>query len=314
MLESFRSASAPTLLVAASLAWVAPPADATWSVVAVDRETQEIAISSATCVTGIDLAAFSPAVVVGRGAGAAQSFVDSTGQRRQIMADGFAAGAAADTIIDQLAAVTGSANHQNGLATGLGDAATFSGSSTFAHSSGLTGSFDGVHYAIQGNILTGRPVVEMAEAALRDTAGDLPAKVMAAMEAARAMGGDGRCSCLGSVTGCGSPPASFTKTADVGFFIVARYGDVDDPTCSASGCADGDYLFRLNVAGASSGDPDAVLQLRGLFDAARTALEGRPDAIASTAEFRGGTDLTLRLELRDWRNLPISAAITAVTA
>lgn len=304
-------------LFAAALALglgLAAPADATWSIVAVDSETQEVAISSATCVTGIDLAALSPAIIVGRGAGAAQSFVDGSGQRRQIMADGFLNGTAASTIMDQLIAVSGSANHQNGIATALGEAATFSGGSTFAHSSGLTGSLGTLHYAIQGNILTGRPVVEMAEAALRDTPGDLPAKVMAAMEAARLMGGDGRCSCPASITGCGSPPPSFTKTADVGYFIITRYGDTDDTACNASGCADGDYFLALNVANASSGDPDAVFQLRDQFDIERTALEGRPDAIASDVEYRFDAAPVMRIQLRDWRGLAATAPITSVTA
>ena len=146
--------------------FLAAPTWATWSVVAVDTETLEVAIASATCVTGIDLKAFSPALVVAKGGGAAQSLVDGSGARRQIMRDGFVAGTSADDIMTQLIAQSGSSNHQNGVATQLGDSATFSGAVTGAHSSGAIGNFGTVHYAVQGNILTGRPVVDMAESAL----------------------------------------------------------------------------------------------------------------------------------------------------
>ena len=73
--------------------------------------------------------------------------------------------------------------HQNGLARTAGDAATFSGASTFAHSSGVIGQSGTLHYAIQGNILTGAPVVTMAEQALVNTPGALSEKLMAAIAA-----------------------------------------------------------------------------------------------------------------------------------
>ena len=45
------------------------PAGATWSIVAADVETQEIVVASATCLTGFDLKAWLPAIVVGKGGG-----------------------------------------------------------------------------------------------------------------------------------------------------------------------------------------------------------------------------------------------------
>ena len=59
--------------------------------------------------------------------------------------------------------------------------------------------------------------------------------------------------------------------------VVARVGDTDDGNCSASGCVDGDYLMRINVAFQSSGNPDPVCQLRDLFDDWRADLVGRTD-------------------------------------
>ena len=293
---------------------VAAPAAATWSIAAADTETQEVAVASATCVTGIDLRAELPVVRVGVGAGAAQSQLDSSGTRRDIMWDGLIAGQSSDTIMQQLASLSGNSIHQNGLADTGGDAATFSGSGTFAHSSGVTGQVGTLHYAIQGNILTGRAVIDLAEAALRNTAGDLPERVMAAMEAARAAGGDGRCSCSPSApTSCGAPPPSFTKSSDVGFLIVSRFGDTDDSNCTANGCADGSYFLNLNVPFEGRTDPDPVLQLQTQFDSFRQGLIGRPDAIQSTVGIAPqGDDFVLTVTPEDWQGTALAAGTLTV--
>src|SRR5690606_38794760 len=102
-----------------------------------------------------------------------------------------------------------------------------------AWAGGLTGQFNYTHaghestivYAIQGNILTGAPVVQQALQAVQNTSGDLTARMMAGMQAARAMGGDGRCSCPGNPTGCGAPPPSSSKSAHIAYMLTARAGD-----------------------------------------------------------------------------------------
>ncbi len=291
------------------------PVRATWSIVAADTVTEEVAVVSATCVTNIDLKAFSPAVVVGRGAGAAQSFVDGSGQRRAIMRQGFLDGDSSSDILAQLEALAGTANHQHGLADTGGDAASGTGANNGGHASGVTGQVGSTFYAIQGNVLTGSPVVSMAEQAFVNTVGDLPEKVMAAMEAARAMGGDGRCSCSpGNPTGCGSPPANFTKSADVGFMIVARLGDTDDPACSSSGCADGDYFMDFNVANQGTSAPDPVLTLRTNFDAWRAGLVGRPDGVQCPVTFApSGANILMTIDLRDWQGMPLGAPVNLVS-
>ena len=46
--------------------------------------------------------------------------------------------------------------------------------------------------------------------------------------AARALGGDGRCSCsVSQPTSCGVPPPGFQKSAHVAVFVVARLGDTN---------------------------------------------------------------------------------------
>lgn len=297
------------LLIA--LASVVSPAVATWSIVAADTETQEVSVGSATCVTNLDLKAFSPVIVVGKGAGAAQSQVDGSGERRQIMFGGFEAGTTSSAILGQLQALALERFHQHGLADSGGDSATASGAQNGAHASGVTGTVGTIHYAIQGNVLAGSPVVTEAEAAFVSAAGDLPERLMAAMEAARAFGGDGRCSCSpGNPTGCGSPPASFTKSADIGFMIVARVGDTDDGNCASSGCADGDYFLDFNVPNQATSDPDPVLTLRTMFDGWRAGLVGEPDAVASLLSVFGETGgFRLRIEPRDWQGTALGAGV-----
>ncbi len=297
-----------------------PPANATWSIVAVDTETQEVAVSGATCVTGLDLKAVLPVVVVGEGGGAAQYFVDTSGQRRQIMHDGIVNGLTAEQIITQLEALSSSDNHQHGVAeTGAtasdGSSATQTGANSGAWAGGNTGTVGNIYYAIQGNVLTGPPVVNMATQTFVNTVGDLPAKMMAAMETARSFGGDGRCSCSpGDPDGCGSPPASFDKAADIGFMIVSRFGDMDDAACTGNGCADGDYFLDFNVANQTSVDPDPVLQLQTLFDSIRTNHLGRPDAVASTLDFTPNAQgFLLTVELNDWQGSSIGAGVGSFT-
>ena len=99
----------------------------------------------------------------------------------------------------------GHQSRQYGIVSLTGGEETFTGTGAGAWAGGVVGQSGNLRYAIQGNILTGQPVVTAAEQALVTTPGGLPDKLMAAMEAARAMGGDGRCSCSQfSPTACGS--------------------------------------------------------------------------------------------------------------
>lgn len=222
------------VLAAAGLA--CSPASATWSVLIVDTQTGEIAVGSATCVPGINLRANTPVLILGKGAVTAQSAVDTSGTNRARIFEGFARGATLDEIFADLAANdTGHGNRQYGFVDTTGDALTYSGPQNADWAGGVTGRIEAgapgpegdIVYAVQGNILTGAPVVNAAEDAILNTQGDLAEKMMAAMEAAYAFGGDGRCSCSSAnPTGCGAPPKTgFVRTADVGYMLVGRLGD-----------------------------------------------------------------------------------------
>ena len=288
---------------------------ATWSIIIVDTRTGEVAIGSATCVPGWDLRSLTAVLVIGRGGACAQSYVDFSGRNRLLIFNGFKNGTSPKDILAALAKAD--PNHQTrqyGMVDTQGRAIGFTGSMASAWKGHLTGKIGTLVYAIQGNILTGAAVANAAETALKNTNGDLAAKLMAAMEAARKMGGDGRCSCkTGSPTSCGSPPKSFTKSSDIGFMMIGRQGDTDG-TCNGSvGCATGKYYMNLNVIGYAR-NPDPVLTLKTMFDKWRKDHGGRPDHNLSTVSIPSGnlpadgsTMTTARLVLRDLEGKQLTA-------
>jgi len=257
-------------------------AGATWSIIAVNTRTKEICVSSATCLTSFDLRRFLPVVVVGKGAGCAQSFVDSSGLNRLAIWNGLKVTQPPIGILGILQQIDPAfQTRQYGIVDMWNAPATFTGTGAGIAKFGVTGIDGEIRYAIQGNVLTGNQVITSAESAFLAYPGDLTQKVMAAMEAARVLGGDGRCSCSSSApTSCGVPPPSFTKSAHVGGLIDARLGDTDGVCNTAVGCASGSYFLNLNIIGNFT-DPDPVLQLASQYQAFRTAQQGHPDGSAS---------------------------------
>ena len=291
-------------------------AQGTWSIIITDSETKEVAIGSATCLQNFDLQRYLPVVKPLVGAAAAQSSVDVSAQNRRLIWDEMEVGTDPAEILVLLQAQDPShQTRQYGIVDTLGRAVTFSGAANGQYKNGLTGKIGSLTYSIQGNVITGQAVLDEAEAALLSTPGGLPEKLMAAMEAARAMGGDGRCSCLtGAPNSCGAPPESFEKAAHVGFVIVARRGDGHGRCILSKGCATADYYLELNIPDAGAADPDPVFTLRQQFDAWRTALLGVADAIESTVsldQYRvlndGQATVTMTIELVDWQGTPVTS-------
>lgn len=276
-LRSFVALSLAALLTVSS-------ASATWSIVVVNTRTREVCVASATCIPNFNLRRWLPVVRVGQGAGAAQSAVDINGNNREIMWDGFQAGLTPQEILDILAQSSSHQSRQYGIASFAGPAVSFTGSGAGLAATGVTGTVDDLVYAVQGNVLTDDSVVFAAEAALRNTVGDLSQRVMAGMEAARALGGDGRCSCSQSApTSCGAPPPGFTKSAHTAFIVLARLGDTDGPCNSSLGCADGEYFLRRQFNGGVN-DIDPVLELATRVGNWRAALSGIADQQLSVVQ------------------------------
>ncbi len=295
------------------IAFLIAPVSATWSILIIDLATGEIALGIATCLTGFDLRPTTVVVVPGFGVAAAQSFVGPL-SLRELIRTGLLAGTPANVILAQLAAADpGHQSRQYGIASVFGGLATFTGSGAGAWAGDLTGQVGTLRYTIQGNVLTGQAVITAAEQAILGTPGTLGDKLMAAMQAARTMGGDGRCSCSPSApTACGAPPPSFTKSAHIGLMIVSRPSDVDAPCNGTFGCGAGTYWMDLNVANQQASAPDPIVQLQSLYNTWKQNQVGRPDHFQSTVTMNGtslranGVDtLTGTVVLRDAMGNPL---------
>lgn len=218
-------------------ALLSTPANATWSILIADTRTGEIVIGSATCVESIDLQQETPVLISGVGAVTAQSAVDTSGMNRQLIRDRLLQGVPLGAILDELAMTDpGHANRQYGMINTFGETLTYSGVQNAAWAGGQTGRIErgipgpqeDIVFTVQGNILSGSNVVQAAVDAIVASDGDLPRMMMEAMQAAKAAGGDGRCSCSNAdPTGCGSPPPAPFKSADVGYMLGTRAGDID---------------------------------------------------------------------------------------
>ncbi len=302
-MRSLRSVAA--VLFSATL--LALPARATWSIVVVNTRTGEVAVASATCLDGFNLQQFLPVVVPGVGAAAAQSVIDNTGNNRRRIFEELQDGADPQAILARLAAHD---NQHQKRQYGIVDLShfplSFTGTQCADAKYSIAGVSDDLRYAIQGNILAGILPVYEAENALLSTPGDLSQKLLAAMEAARAAGGDGRCSCSEfAPTSCGAPPPNFVYSSYTSFFIVSRMGDTLGGCDGLNGCATGDYYLDLNVV-SGPGGPDPVLFLESSYAGWRASMHGVADGVQSVVRASaqslpadGATRASVDVELRD---------------
>jgi hypothetical protein len=299
-----------TLVVIALMSSVA---FGTWSIVVTDRSTGEVVVAGATCLNGFDLKRGSPVMLVGIGGAAAQSSLDSSGKNRRIIWDELLKGTPPELILEILRENDSQhESRQYGIVDMLGRSVSFSGRQDGAWAGHAFGQSGSLSYAIQGNVLTGSPVVEKCKEALLSTKGDLVTRVLAAMEAARQMGGDGRCSCSNrDPTQCGSPPPDFDKSAHVGYFVVSRIGDTDGVCNKDQGCVSGTYYLDLNLP-LRREDPDPVFIMAKEIEKWRASLTGRPDHLLTRKSIEpselpadGSSEATLLIEVHDILGDPI---------
>lgn len=262
--------------VVAAIAFVliATPACATWSIIAIDAQTGQIVVASATCVPQRAFARF-PAkglmdvqaiVVPGIGVAAAQAGVDSSRKNQMLIYEELKKGTAPADILQLLSADPAFQSRQFAIVDRTGRAAGFSGKSNGPVSLDRQGTIRQggriIHYSVQGNILRGERVVIAAEAALRSSAGALTDKVMAAMEAADAEGGDSRCSCD---SGPKIDAPCTAKTSHVAYLLSAEASDKTGTSFN-----DGTYSLYLPVTDAditSAENANPVKTLRMRYDA-----------------------------------------------
>src|SRR5262245_60957610 len=172
------------LLTFALLNALSVQALATWSVIAVNRKTGEVAIASATCVPQQAFAGF-PArglkdvqaiIIPGVGVAAAQANVDRTRKLQNLIATELKRGTDPARIIEWLKAEdTSHPSRQYGIVDLKGRAAGYSGAANGKQSLDRQGRVvdEDIFFSIQGNILTGDDVVEEAVNAFKKAKGSL---------------------------------------------------------------------------------------------------------------------------------------------
>ncbi|HJU43798.1 MAG TPA: DUF1028 domain-containing protein [Vicinamibacterales bacterium] len=265
------SRSASYVITALFLLGPAPPAFATWSVIAVDQKTREVAIASATCVPQAAFAMF-PAkglmdaqaiVVPGKGVAAAQAGVDRTRKNHQLIFDEIAKGTPPQQVLEMLKQDPNIEIRQFAIVDLQGRMAGFSGQKNLPASLSRQQQVPGtaIYVSIQGNILAGDEVVTAAMQAFIDATGTLTDRVMAAMETADARGGDKRCTCQSKPL-TAATAACESKTSHVAYILRADPADQNGASFN-----DGQYAMYVAVTNddilpSENANPVKTLRLR----------------------------------------------------
>jgi uncharacterized Ntn-hydrolase superfamily protein len=242
---------------------------ATWSVIAVDLRTGRVVIASATCVPQERLLGF-PArglmdvqaiVVPGSGAAVAQAGVDRTRANQRLIYEHLKRGTPPVQILELLRADPELERRQFAIVDLQGRSVGFSGTENNAVSMATQGHVPGtdIYYSVQGNILASEGVVTDAAAALEATGGDILDRVMAAMEAADAAGGDRRCTCETEPV---PEAACDSRNAHVAYLLAADQGDAEGESFN-----DGDYQMFIevtdqNIQPTENANPVITLRIR----------------------------------------------------
>ncbi|HTU99479.1 MAG TPA: DUF1028 domain-containing protein [Luteitalea sp.] len=238
MPSSFRFARRPSCLLfaAALVLTAAAPAAATWSIVAVDPSTREVGSAGASCtpyVAGI------VALAPGRGVIVAQAMSNANARRRgvQLLAEGGSPSAIVGAISHPSFDDTYKEQQYGVAALDFFDRpAAYTGASTHA----VAGHLLAPGVSVQGNILTSQDVLTATMDAFTAAAGrPLAERLLLALEAGAARGGDRRCG---------------TQTAQSAYLVVA--GPDDAPRRPR---------VRHIIPGQSDGGPNPVHLLRDAF-------------------------------------------------
>ena len=232
----------------AALLLVPATASATWSIVAVDKATRRIVIASATCVNNNDefLKGVQAVIVPGKGVAACQASVDNTHKNQMLVFAELQKGTDPAKILEMLSEDPAFQSRQFGILDLEGRSGGHSGLTNGYVSQDIQGRVPGteIYYSIQGNILRPGQVVPNAVKAFLDTKGALTDRVMAAMEAADASGGDSRCTCPPPPAD-GSTPANPCdgKTAHIAYILMSEPNDTNGDSHN-----NGKYAMYISVA------------------------------------------------------------------
>lgn len=161
------------------------PTVATFSIVAFDPDTGELGVGVQSRVPGVGMIV--PFAKAGVGAIATQAFANTTygPEGLRLLAEGHSP----DEVIQQLTeADEKRSSRQLGIVDATGRVASFTGEECLDWAGARTGE----NYTVQGNILTGEEVVDAMAEAFESAEGVLAVRLLAALDAGQAAGGDRR--------------------------------------------------------------------------------------------------------------------------
>jgi hypothetical protein len=219
-------------------------------------------------------------VVPGKGVAACQAGVDSaTHQNQTLVFEELQRGTDPARIIELLSQDPGFQARQYGIVDIQGRMAGHSGLTNGFVTQDLHGQVPGteIFYSIQGNILRSGAVVPNAVKAFLAARGGVTDRVMAAMEAADAAGGDSRCTCETPRV----PPEAASipctiRTTLVAYMLAADPADSSGPADQMNSHNNGKYAMYITVSQPNQGpafaikggeDLDPVKTLRMRYDA-----------------------------------------------
>ncbi len=268
------------ILVLAVLFVLQQSAFATWSVIAIDRGTKRVVMAAASCVNTDDEAMKTAIAVIvpGIGVAACQAAADNTHQNQMLVFNELKKGTDPQRIIEMLSADPAFQSRQFGIVDMQGRSWGHSGLGNSFETKFIPGQVPGteIFYAVQGNTIRSGGIAKAAKAFL-DAKGSLTDRVMAALEAGDAAGGDIRCSCP-------PPPADGSqpsipcddKHAHVAFILMANPNDTNGDSHN-----NGKYAMYITVSqpspdhpqGAKTGESlNPVKTLRMRYDAWRKTM------------------------------------------
>jgi hypothetical protein len=195
-------------------------------------------------------------VVPGKGVAACQAGVDNTHTNQKLVFAELQKGTAPERIIELLSQDPAFQSRQFGILDLSGRSAGHSGLTNGYVTQDIQGRVPGtqIFYSIQGNILRPGEVVPHAVTAFLGASGAMTDRVMAAMEAADASGGDSRCTCPELPAGSPAPAIPCdNKTAHVAYILMAERNDTNGQSHN-----DGKYAMYITVTQPESGGPNAI--------------------------------------------------------
>lgn len=192
--------------LALSLITINLAAQDTFSIVAADSSTREVGSAGASCVdlftAGIPDGTFIGDLLPDTGAINTQAYYLATNQSNARVR--MRSGDSPVQIIDWLVANDVQSNpaiRQYGIVgfTGIQPSvAGYTGVNCQNFKDHRTGNLNGIYYSIQGNILLGQVVIDSMESKFRNAQGDLACRLMAALQGAKMVGADTRCTSNGT--------------------------------------------------------------------------------------------------------------------